>query len=656
MKKTIPDAKDTIRKGLDFLTGLQGEDGSWRGEYAGPQFLLPMYVAACHIAGRSIEDPAKSSMIQFLKHYQNPDGSLGLHEESSGCMFTTALGYAALRILGLDEQDPQASAMRKWMHENGTALGAASWGKFTLAMLNLYSYEGLHPITPEMWLLPYSVPFHPGRFWCHSRMVYLPMSWLYGKRAQAPADGLVKKLRYELYGVDYEDIDFSKHKNTVCPCDNIYPLSPFYKTASKLLGAYEHHADSRLRQRALDEVYEQISFEDQATHFIDIGPVNSVLNTMVHHFADPGGPMEEKSFAALERYLVNSPEGIKFNGYNNTALWDTAFASQAILSTPFASEFKHSLQSAFEYIDKNQVLEDVQGPERHYRHRSKGGWPFSDVEHGWPITDCTAEGFKAAHGLSPWVSQPMGSSRLRMAIELILSMQNGDGGWASYEKKRGGDWLEHLNPSQVFSAIMVDHSYVECSSACMQALSKARGMFGEELDKRVKRSMSKAESFVRTMQRADGSWYGSWAVCFTYGTWFATTALLASGAQRNDPALRNACGFLIAHQNPDGGWGEHFSSCTEQRWVRSKSTAVQTAWALSSLVRCGLANTAAAKRGANYLIRHQQQDGDWPEEALVGVFNKTTLIDYENYRRYFPIWALAEWDRELSDLKASSLE
>jgi hypothetical protein len=26
----------------------------------------------------------------------------------------------------------------------------------------------------------------------------------------------------------------------------------------------------------------------------------------------------------------------------------------------------------------------------------------------------------------------------------------------------------------------------------------------------------------------------------------------------------------------------------------------------------------------------------------VGVFNRTCLIDYDNYRRHFPLWALSE--------------
>lgn len=58
----------------------------------------------------------------------------------------------------------------------------------------------MNPITPEMWLLPYSAWTgigwaHPGRYWCHCRMVYLPMSYLYGIRATGTVTPLVKALR-----------------------------------------------------------------------------------------------------------------------------------------------------------------------------------------------------------------------------------------------------------------------------------------------------------------------------------------------------------------------------------------------------------------------------------------------------------------------------
>ena len=36
---------------------------------------------------------------------------------------------------------------------------------------------------------------HPGRYWCHCRMVYLPMSYLYGRRAVGELTDLVLDLR-----------------------------------------------------------------------------------------------------------------------------------------------------------------------------------------------------------------------------------------------------------------------------------------------------------------------------------------------------------------------------------------------------------------------------------------------------------------------------
>lgn len=42
--------------------------------------------------------------------------------------------------------------------------------------------QGINSIPTELWLLPRWFPFHPWRMWCHARMVYLPMSYLYSTR------------------------------------------------------------------------------------------------------------------------------------------------------------------------------------------------------------------------------------------------------------------------------------------------------------------------------------------------------------------------------------------------------------------------------------------------------------------------------------------
>ena len=62
-----------------------------------------------------------------------------------------------------------------------------------------------------------------------------------------------------------------------------------------------------------------------------------MLNTLVHFFHSPQSDATERSFAALEGYLWDGHDGTKMNGYNSTALWDTAFAAQAMLDTPLGA-------------------------------------------------------------------------------------------------------------------------------------------------------------------------------------------------------------------------------------------------------------------------------------------------------------------------------
>lgn len=52
-----------------------------------------------------------------------------------------------------------------------------------------------------------------GRMWCHCRMVYLPMSYLYGKRFVGPITPTVLSLRKELYNIPYHDIDWNEARN-----------------------------------------------------------------------------------------------------------------------------------------------------------------------------------------------------------------------------------------------------------------------------------------------------------------------------------------------------------------------------------------------------------------------------------------------------------
>ena len=144
-------------------------------------------------------------------------------------------------------------------------------------------------------------------------------------------------------------------------------------------------------------------------------------------------------------------------------------------------------------------------------------------------------------------------------------------GWATYENNRGWGWYEQLNPSEVFGDIMIDYSYVECSMATLTALAEFKEMYPHHRPSDIQESINKGRAFLKGVQRSDGSWYGSWACCFTYGTFFGIEGLVKCGEPLHSPAIVLGCKFLLRHQRQNGGWGEDFTSCYDKDFAGGRS-------------------------------------------------------------------------------------
>jgi squalene/oxidosqualene cyclase-like protein len=637
-----------IERALAHLASTQAESGAWLGDYGGPLFLLPLYIGTCYGTGVPIPAEVRADMVRYLRNVQNPDGGYGLHVESHSYMFTSCTAYAALRLCDVPADDAMLVRARRFIRENGGPLAAASWGKFYLALLNLYDYRGLDPVPPELWILPEALPFHPSRFWCHSRMVSLPMAYLYGHRVQLPLDPKIAEIRTELYDAPYERVDWEGARGRVAASDDYTPLSPVLKAAHRALAAYERAPSKTLRRRALAFVLDQIEAEDRNTNYVCLGPVNKLYHLWVWNHARPGGPELRRHVERLPEYLWKGKDGTKMQGYHSSQLWDTTFAVQATLACGAERRYANMLARAHDFIDANQVREDLPLRAQSYRDPTKGGWCFSAKDNGWIVSDCTAEGLRAALALRDSVQHPLSQERLRDAVDYLLWSQTEGGGWASYEPGRGPKWLEKLNPSNVFADIMIDYPYVECTSASMLALRAFQRAFPGDRELEIERAVERGAAFLRERQRADGSFEGSWAICFTYGTWFGIEGLRAAGLDADAEPVRRACAFLEQHQLPDGGWGESAESNLRRRYVHTEcGQAVMTAWALLGLVSGGRAKSSAVRRGVDFLIARQQADGSFPDEHIAGMFNKSCAIHYDNYLKVFPLWALGEARRHL---------
>lgn len=60
-----------------------------------------------------------------------------------------------------------------------------------------------------------------------------------------------------------------------------------------------------------------------------------------------------------------------------------------------------------------------------------------------------------------------------------------------------------------------DYTYTELTSSVVKALVAFRRRWPSHRPERVSQLIAEGVQFVRDQQRDDGSFYGSWAVCFT---------------------------------------------------------------------------------------------------------------------------------------------
>jgi squalene-hopene/tetraprenyl-beta-curcumene cyclase len=228
------------------------------------------------------------------------------------------------------------------------------------------------------------------------------------------------------------------------------------------------------------------------------------------------------------------------------------------------------------------------------------------------------------------------------ALNWVLALQNRDGGWGAFDRDNDHEFLCHV-PFADHNA-MIDPSTPDLTGRVLEMLGQLGRRVGDP-------AVDRAVAYMRRSQQVDGSWFGRWGVNYIYGTWQAIVGLAAVGLKPDDPAMARGTNWLLAHQQPSGGWGESPDSYAQPH-LRGQGpiTASQTAWALLGLIAAGHARSAAVARGIAYLVSKQRDDGVWQETEFTGTgFPQVFYLRYHYYPIYFPLLALAQWVAALDE-------
>lgn len=648
-------AEEAYASALKHLARGQQDNGAWAGEVIWNPMLVCQYVVVCHILGHPIPEDRKRRVRLSLERQVNPDGGWGMHPDSDSYLFHTVLGYVALRLLGHDKNDPLAARALQWIRDRGNIYTIPTWGRIWLAVLGLYPWSGCQPIVPELWLLPDASPMHPRRLYCHMRLIYLGLSYVYGSRFVAPMDDSVSAIRRELYPEGYDERRFARYRDEIAPTDLYEQPQRELRAAFSLLRGLEKLSPHALRRRALSRAMDHVLFELRSTGYVCLSPVNGLLFCLVLHISDPRHPELASALEGMEYWVwEDETEGVRFAGARSD-IWDTAFVIQALTEGPRTPLAHELVRKACRWLPTAQIQEEITGGAAHYRAPAYGGWGFANEHHPWPVSDCTAEALEALMraekaGLSDDAGR-LQLGRKLAALEFILQRQNDDGGFGSYEARRGSMLLRKYNPAEIYGNCMLEYSYTECSGSCVRALAYAIRELDDDLPgdlgARARTAVEAGNGFVLQQQRPSGGWLGFWGINITYGTFFAVSGLLSGGLTVNHPAITRASRWLVEAQRADGGWGESYRGILEERDIPlppdEPSLVVQTAWAVLTLLETAPHERDAIDRGVDFLLSRQDDVGAWPSELATGVFFNTAVLDYALYRQIFPTWALARY-------------
>lgn len=658
----LPTAVQTaIARAAHRLEALQSTQGYWVGELEGDSILQSEFILLLAWLARHTQ-PLASKLAQRLLEQQAPHGGWAQYPGGPIDISASVKAYFALKLTGHEASACALRRAREAILAHGGADRVNSFTRFYLALLGQVPFGICPAVPPELVLLPRWSPICLESMSAWTRTIVVPLSIIWALqpvRAVPAAQGICEL--------------FLQPPEAWPPlrCPGMKPGGPwswerFFRLLDRLVKRAERW-NLLPRKRALRAAQEWMlaRFQDSDGLGAIFPPmVWSVIALTALGYAEDG-PELAYCHRTLQGLVMEQDDTARVQPCKSP-VWDTAIALRTLAAAGRTANDRHVQRAASWLLDRE--VRKAGDWARRVR-AQPGGWYFEFANEPYPDLDDTAMAAmalvevlvcqpeaRAATGLpqpddgsadlgaalchAPPAHQETLLARANQALARaetwMLAMQNRDGGWGAFDRDNDARFLCHV-PFADHNA-MIDPSTPDLSARVLEALARLGRRLGD-------RAVERAVAYLRRTQEADGSWFGRWGVNYIYGTWQAITGLRAVGVAADDPCVVLAARWLLAWQQPCGGWGESPETYAQPHLRgQGQPSASQTAWALLGLIEAGLADHPAVRRGIEYLLRTQAADGAWPEDAFTGTgFPRVFYLRYHLYPLYFPLMALARW-------------
>jgi sporulenol synthase len=552
------------------------------------------------------------------------------HDEGVGNVTATVEAYYALLYSGYYlKTDKRIKAAKQFILSNGGIEKSHLLLKIMLAMTGQYKWPNFFPIPIEIVLLPLSFPINFFDFSVYGRANLTPILILMSKKYRIRTEKSPNLSDLILA----RSTEWDEEYNQWLQSSGSRSIYSTIKTGIQALFGLPTHLNHLKIERAKQYMLDRI--EPDGTFY------SYFSSTFLMIFA-----LLSLGYPKNHSIILNAVNGLKsmkcqINGqthiqYTTATVWNTSLISYALQEAGMP-ESDHVIQKANHYLLSRQHHKF--GDWVYHNPQSlPGGWGFSDVNTMNPDIDDTTASLRA---ISNQVSKdPIPHQSWDRGIRWLFSMQNEDGGWAAFEKNVDKG-LFHFIPIQGAEFLITDPSSPDLTGRTLE-------FFGNYTNLSKNHSTIKqAVNWLLKQQEENGSWYGRWGICYTYGAWAAITGLVSVGVSAKHPSIQKSVKWLTDIQNPDGGWGESCKSDINKTYTPlGTSTVIHTAWALDTLIATSNSMTREIKAGIQFLL-DALQNNDWTDDyptgqGMAGGF----YIHYHSYKYIFPLLALSHYQKK----------